>query len=225
MVTRTQAPALRDISVTNVQQSSKFADTLREIAAAWVVCSLLVGAQAVSGPHVSRIALASSFAALAGVAAVLRRKSPALPVSAIIDASDDRSCDETCRRWMAQMAGAAIAAAILARTCVAPLPVQLDTSDLVREGVAAGMLGLLVSATHHDTPNVRAAWLGGFFVLATSAGARWAGNPALVIGASLGGLTPFGTLIGPLLGVVLVGMLVGLCLPTRGHAPIAEPVS
>jgi hypothetical protein len=89
MVTRTQATALRDISVTNVQQSFEFADTLREIALAWVVCSLLVGAQAISGPHVSRIALASIFAALAGVAAVLRRKSPALPVSAIIDASDD----------------------------------------------------------------------------------------------------------------------------------------
>ena len=155
---------------------------------------------------------------------MLARKSPALPVSAIIDTPDDRNCDGICRRWMAQMSGAAIAAAILVRTSIAPLPAQLGTLDLLREGVAACVLALLVSTTRHDAPNVRAAWLGGFFVLATSGGARWAGNPALVIGASLGGLTPFGTLIGPLLGVAVVGMLVGLCLPTRGHASTAEPV-
>jgi hypothetical protein len=41
-------------------------------------------------------------------------------VSAIIDTPDDRNCDETSRRWMTQMAGAAIAAAILVRTSIAP---------------------------------------------------------------------------------------------------------
>lgn len=126
---------------------------------------------------------------------------------------------------MAQIAGATIAAAILARINVAPLPVHLDAADLLREGMAACALALLVSAMRHDALAGRMMGLAGFFVLTTAAGAHWAGNPALVIGASLGGLTPYGALIGPLLGAVVAGMLVGLCLPTRSHVPIAEPIA
>ncbi len=142
----------------------------------------------------------------------------------IIDTAGERTCDDACRRWIAQLLGAAIAAAVIAHLDVAALPTQLGTLDLVREGVAACGLALLASVMRHDTPMGRALWLAGFFAHSLATGAHWFGNPALVIGACLGSVTPAGTLVGALLGVTVMGMIVGVCVPMRSGTPIAELV-
>lgn len=116
---------------------------------------------------------------------------------------------------LVQLLGAGVAGLVVGACGRAPIAMasELWSAGSARECVAACALGLAARLTNRDRIT-SLAWVGGFVMLATLAGARFLGNPALVLGnAFTDVLRVNGESIGAVLGAHMVGIVLALLIP------------